>query len=137
MLQTAQRVGSAIGVALVLAQFFDRLAADGDDYPAALSASLRTTIGFILVALLFGIADLIRRNRAPADFHPDKSASRSGQLVDGEGKDQGGARLGEQGARDGQRPAGPDGVIDEQHRTVEPDAGPHAGAIEQIGGPDG
>ncbi len=90
MLQTAQRVGSAIGVALVLAQFFDRLAADGDDYPAALSASLRTTIGFILVALLFGIADLIRRNRAPADFHRRQiGASRSGQLVDGEGKDRG------------------------------------------------
>ena len=70
MLQTAQRVGSAIGVALVLAQFFDQLAADGDNYPAALSASLRTTIGFILVALLFGIADLIRRNRASAHSHP-------------------------------------------------------------------
>jgi len=64
MLQTAQRVGSAIGVALVLAQFFDQLAADGANYPAALSTSLRTTIGLILVALIFGIADLIRRQRA-------------------------------------------------------------------------
>ena len=29
---------------------------DGDNYPAALSTSLRTTIGFILVALVFGVA---------------------------------------------------------------------------------
>jgi len=62
MLQTAQRVGSAIGVAVVLAQFFDQLASSqGRDYAGALSTSLRTTVGFVVVALLFALADLVRR----------------------------------------------------------------------------
>jgi len=65
MLQTAQRVGSAIGVALVLAQFFSRLAVDGD-YAESMSLALRTTIGFVVGALLLGVADLVtsRRRRA-------------------------------------------------------------------------
>jgi nitrate reductase gamma subunit len=62
MLQTAQRVGSAIGVAIVLAQFFDRIAAShGQDYAVALSMGLRTVLGFVGVALLFGLVDLVRR----------------------------------------------------------------------------
>jgi hypothetical protein len=63
MLQTAQRVGSAIGVAIVLAQFFSRVAATHGSYAEAVSLSLRTTLVFIVVALLFGLADLIRRTR--------------------------------------------------------------------------
>ena len=61
MLQTAQRVGSAIGVAVVLAQFFAALADSRGDYGHALSVSLRTTIVLIVVALLFAVLDLIRR----------------------------------------------------------------------------
>ena len=38
MLQTAQRVGSAIGVAVILAQFFARLGQTGGDYAGALVA---------------------------------------------------------------------------------------------------
>jgi EmrB/QacA subfamily drug resistance transporter len=64
MLQTAQRVGSAIGVAIVLAQFFSRVAATRGNYAEAVSLSLRTTLVFIAVALLFGLADLVRRTRA-------------------------------------------------------------------------
>ncbi|WP_375431216.1 MFS transporter [uncultured Friedmanniella sp.] len=70
MLQTAQRVGSAIGVAIVLAQFFDEVAASrGQDYAGALSTGLRTTLGFVGVALLFGLADLVRRRTV--DQHPE------------------------------------------------------------------
>ncbi len=54
MLQTAQRVGSAIGVALVLAQFFSTLASSGGDYGEALSIGLRTTLAFVLAALVLG-----------------------------------------------------------------------------------
>ena len=61
MLQTAQRVGSAIGVAVVLAQFFAALATSSGDYGAALSVSLRTIIGLIGVALVFAVLDLVRR----------------------------------------------------------------------------
>ncbi len=67
MLQTAQRVGSAIGVAAVLAQFFTQLAASGGDYPHALSVSLRTTLAFIGVALIFGLVDLFRRRHEEND----------------------------------------------------------------------
>ncbi len=61
LLQTVQRVGSAIGVAVVLAQFFDRLATTRGDYAEALSSSLHTTIGLIVVALALGLLDLARR----------------------------------------------------------------------------
>jgi EmrB/QacA subfamily drug resistance transporter len=64
MLQTAQRVGSAIGVAVVLAQFFASLASSHGDYTAALSVSLRTTIGLVCVALVFALIDLVRRRTA-------------------------------------------------------------------------
>ena len=72
MLQTAQRVGSAIGVAVVLAQFFDALASSqGRDYAGALATSLRTTIGLIVLALVFALADLARR-RTHADGESDQ-----------------------------------------------------------------
>jgi hypothetical protein len=74
MLQTAQRVGSAIGVAIVLAQFFDSLAASrGRDYAGALTTSLRTTVGFVVVALLFALADLLRRRARQAETPPRRA----------------------------------------------------------------
>ena len=36
----------------------------------------------------------------------------------------------------GHRPAGPDGVVDQQHRPVAADAGPSRRAVEQVRGPD-
>jgi MFS family permease len=63
LLQTAQRVGSAVGVALVLAQFFDRLLASHGDYAQAFSVALHTTIGLVLVALVLAIVDQVRRAR--------------------------------------------------------------------------
>jgi EmrB/QacA subfamily drug resistance transporter len=64
LLQTFQRVGSAIGVAVVLAQFFDRLATTRGDAAEAFSAALHTTIGLIVVALVLGLVDLGRRRIA-------------------------------------------------------------------------
>ena len=63
LLQTAQRVGSAIGVAVVLAEFFDRLSASHGDFTSAFSTALHTTVGLILAALLLGLVDLARRRR--------------------------------------------------------------------------
>lgn len=62
MLQTVQRVGSAIGVAVVLAVFFAALATSQGDYAQALSMGLRWTIGFVAVALVFAVLDLARRH---------------------------------------------------------------------------
>ncbi|MDO9380883.1 MAG: MFS transporter [Nocardioidaceae bacterium] len=78
MLQTAQRVGSAIGVAVVLAQFFDRLATSRGDYAEALSHSLRTTIVLIAISLLLGVFDLVRRTAAPKGDHPHGGAHAAG-----------------------------------------------------------
>ena len=63
LLQTAQRVGSAIGVAVVLALFFERLRSSDGDVADALSYSLHVTIAFVLVALALGVVDLVRRAR--------------------------------------------------------------------------
>ncbi|MGI8456939.1 MAG: MFS transporter [Propionibacteriaceae bacterium] len=63
MLQTAQRVGSAIGVAVVLAQFFAALARTQGDYAGALSTALRTTAIFVGISLLVAVVDLLRRRR--------------------------------------------------------------------------
>ncbi len=61
LLQTFQRVGSAIGVAVVLAQFFDGLVSSAGDSAEAFSVALHTTIGLIVAALVLGLADLRRR----------------------------------------------------------------------------
>ncbi len=74
MLQTAQRVGSAIGVAVILAQFFATLGTARGDYGEALSVALRTTIGFILVALVFAVADLVRRSGRTRHPEPQHAA---------------------------------------------------------------
>lgn len=63
LLQTAQRVGSAIGVAVVLAQFFDRLAPSRGDFADAFSVALHTTIGLVAVALVLAVIDQVRRRR--------------------------------------------------------------------------
>ncbi len=63
LLQTAQRVGSAIGVAIVLALFFERARSSGGDFADALSYSLHVTIAFVVIALVMGLVDLVRRAR--------------------------------------------------------------------------
>jgi EmrB/QacA subfamily drug resistance transporter len=61
LLQTAQRVGSAIGVAVVLAQFFDRLTSTKGDFADAFSVALHTVLGLVAVALVLAVVDQIRR----------------------------------------------------------------------------
>lgn len=65
MLQTSQRIGSALGIAVVTTAFFSGLAASGGEYATALSVGLVVTIGFIVLALLVGLADVAagRRDR--------------------------------------------------------------------------
>ena len=69
VLQTGQRIGTAVGIAVVGAVFFNRLAATGNDWSSALRTALLVTIGLVLVALAAAVADVLaaRRNghRAP------------------------------------------------------------------------
>jgi hypothetical protein len=48
----------------VLAQFFDRVASTHGDFADAFSVALHTTIGLVVAALLLGVVDLVRRQRA-------------------------------------------------------------------------
>ena len=56
-------------MAVVLAQFFERVASTRGDYADALSVALHTTIGLVVVALLLGLADLSRRRRLDHGKH--------------------------------------------------------------------
>jgi hypothetical protein len=65
-LQTAQRIGSAIGTAVLATVFYHGLVAS-HDYPAAVFETLLCTCGLMAVALLMAIAELIhRRPRRPS-----------------------------------------------------------------------
>jgi hypothetical protein len=62
VLQTAQRVGAASGVAVVGAVLFAQVAATGD-WPAATRHALAATIGLVLAALAVAVVD-IRSHRS-------------------------------------------------------------------------
>lgn len=65
-LQTGQRIGTAIGTA-VLASVF-RAAVSDHDFPSALAVSMVCAAGFVLIALALGIAELrARRARGSND----------------------------------------------------------------------
>lgn len=67
-LQTGQRIGTAIGTAVLASVFRAVLPASGNDFPAALAVSLLCAVGFVLFALGLGIAELrARRARASND----------------------------------------------------------------------
>ncbi|ALL77307.1 hypothetical protein AD006_21945 [Pseudonocardia sp. EC080610-09] len=68
VLQTGQRIGTAVGLSAVGAVFFGRLSATGD-WASAISRGLMITVGLVAVALVLGVADLVaarRRGRTPA-----------------------------------------------------------------------
>ena len=60
-LQTAQRIGAAIGTAVLATVFYHVLASTGHDYPAAVSDALLCATALMALALLMAIAELVRR----------------------------------------------------------------------------
>jgi EmrB/QacA subfamily drug resistance transporter len=70
VLQTGQRVGSAVGIAMVGSLFFNRLAATRGDWTAAVRAALWLCIGIVVLALVLALLDIAgerhRRPTAPA-----------------------------------------------------------------------
>jgi hypothetical protein len=60
-LQTAQRVGGAIGTAVLVGVFSIALTGTGGDYPTAVSDTLLCAAGVMLLALAIAAAELIRR----------------------------------------------------------------------------
>ncbi|HEY2221722.1 MFS transporter, partial [Actinomycetospora sp.] len=59
VLQTGQRVGSAIGISAVGAVFFGSLATTRGDWSSSISSGLVITVGLVVLALIVGIADLV------------------------------------------------------------------------------
>ena len=66
-LQTAQRIGGAIGTAVLAAIFYRELTGTGGDYAAAVSDSLLYASALMVLALLMALAELVRR-RANRQF---------------------------------------------------------------------
>jgi MFS family permease len=60
-LQTAQRIGGAIGTATLVTIFYRVLASTGRDYSIAVSDTLLCTAGFMLLALLMATTEVARR----------------------------------------------------------------------------
>jgi EmrB/QacA subfamily drug resistance transporter len=63
VLQTGQRIGTALGIAGVGAVFFNRLAHHGGDWGPAFRTSLTVTIAFVLAALVAATTDVLASRR--------------------------------------------------------------------------
>ena len=59
LLQTGQRIGTAIGIAAVGAAFFARLASAHGDYATAYERGLLVALAFVVAALLAALFDLV------------------------------------------------------------------------------
>jgi EmrB/QacA subfamily drug resistance transporter len=64
VLQTGQRIGTAVGIAAVGAVFFAQLASNGGSWSLAFRTALLITIGFVVVALAAAVADVVAARRS-------------------------------------------------------------------------
>jgi hypothetical protein len=69
-LQTAQRIGAAVGTALLASVFYQVLSGSGHAYPAAVSDALLCACGLELLALLLALAELWHRRRHQPTSNP-------------------------------------------------------------------
>jgi EmrB/QacA subfamily drug resistance transporter len=70
--QTAQRIGGAIGTAVLATIYYHVLLGSGQDYGAAVSDTVLSASGFMLLALLMAVTELARgRLRPPTSSEPD------------------------------------------------------------------
>jgi MFS family permease len=60
--QTAQRIGAAIGTATLATIYYHVLTHSGDDFSTAVSDTLLSASGFMLLALLMALTDATRRS---------------------------------------------------------------------------
>jgi MFS family permease len=69
-LQTVQRIGSGIGTAILVSLFYQVLGHTRNDFRAAVFAALLATSGFMLLALILAVWDLIGQRAARAGRPP-------------------------------------------------------------------
>jgi len=72
VLQTGQRIGTAVGIAVVGAVFFAVLEAHRGSWGPAFRTALLVTIGFVLIALVAAVCDVLAARRAG---RPDTAAA--------------------------------------------------------------
>jgi MFS family permease len=75
--QTAQRIGAAVGTAALATIYYHVLTHSGDDFSTAVSDSVLSASGFMLLALLMALIDAMRRSvprRTPCE-HPRSTES--------------------------------------------------------------
>ena len=65
-LQTAQRIGAAVGSAVLVTIFYHQLNQAGDAYPTAISHTLLYAAGLMMLALSLAIVDLARHGQRSA-----------------------------------------------------------------------
>ncbi|MEU8381747.1 MFS transporter [Streptosporangium sp. NPDC048865] len=70
VLQTGQRIGTAVGIAAIGSVFFAEVASSHGDYATAFRHSLLVTIAFVLVALVVAVTDVIASRRAAGPERP-------------------------------------------------------------------
>ncbi|MGH3974967.1 MAG: MFS transporter, partial [Pseudonocardiaceae bacterium] len=71
-LQTGQRIGSAIGTAMLAAVFYSVLSYS-DRYQSAIAAALLVGTGFVCAAVLVAVLELRGRRRRRGLAQPDKT----------------------------------------------------------------
>jgi EmrB/QacA subfamily drug resistance transporter len=67
VLQTGQRIGTALGIAVVGAVFFAQLDAHRGSWGPAFRTALLVTIGFVLIALVAAVSDVLAARRERRD----------------------------------------------------------------------
>ncbi|MDD7938060.1 MFS transporter [Actinomycetospora lutea] len=79
VLQTGQRVGSAVGISAVGAVFFGQLTSTGGDWALAISRGLVGAVAFVVLALALGLVDLLLGRRRAARGMPPPATSTTAQ----------------------------------------------------------
>jgi EmrB/QacA subfamily drug resistance transporter len=75
-LQTGQRIGTAIGTAVLASVFHGTVQSNGGRYPAALALAMLCSAGFLLVALVIGILELRARRAGAGPCSPEELEQR-------------------------------------------------------------
>ena len=71
VLQTGQRIGTAVGIAAVGAVFFAQLAGNGGSWGLAFRTALIVTLGFVVIALVAAGYDVLAARRADRRRRPE------------------------------------------------------------------
>ncbi|WP_025358109.1 MFS transporter [Kutzneria albida] len=72
-LQTGQRIGTAIGTAVLATAYYTTVSATGGRYPVAVSVAMLCAIGFMLVAITVAVLELRARRRRVVDADRDEA----------------------------------------------------------------